>query len=196
MVNFVVKVFLMSILASIFGRAVAAEPQAGQLVKDEGFVDIDLPVSDFRFSNNGTLTVVARGSIDGHVVAIAVDVGNEWKEQVVEDAELTIYWGNGHIRSIGQESDAFLDLLIREYGIAGPLIKMAPRTAITMAGLNSDPRNLKTDRATIKVFFEHNGEDNYGEAFINIDLINKVLEFHDKDPEYHHGVVSSLAGDT
>jgi len=65
-----------------------------------------------------------------------------------------------------------------------------------MAGLNSDPRKIKTDPATIKVFFEHNGQDNYGEAFINIDLANGVLEFHDKDPEYHQGIVSSLAGGT
>lgn len=186
----------MGILASIFGRAVASEPQVGQLVKEEGFVDIDLPISDYRFSKDGTLTVAARGKINGQVVAIAVDIGSEWKEQVVKDAELTIYWGNGHIRSTGPESDAFLDLLAREYVIARPALKMAPRTAITMAGLNSDPRNLKTDTATIKVFFEHNGENNYGEAYINIDLVNKVLEFHDKDPEYHQGIVSSLAGDT
>jgi hypothetical protein len=194
--NLVAKVFLMSILASIFGPAAATEPQTGRLIREEGFVDIDLPVTDFRFSKDGTLTVIARGKINGEVVAIAVDVGNEWREQVVKDASLTIYWGKGHIRSTGQESDAFLDLLAREYGIARPSIKMAPRTAITMAGLNSDPRNLKSEAATIKVFFEHNSQDNYGEAFINIDLSNKVLEFHDKDPEYHQGVVSSLAGDT
>jgi hypothetical protein len=193
--NFVFRVLLVSILASIFGSAVASEPQVGKLVKDQGFVDIDLPISDHRFSKDGTLTVLARGRINGQVVAIAVDIGNEWKKQVVEDAELTIFWGNAHIRSTGPESDAFLNLLAREYEIPRPALKMAPRTAITMAGLNNDPRKLKTDRATIKVFFEHNGENNYGEAFINIDLVNKVLEFHDKDPEYHQGIVSSLAGD-
>jgi len=195
-INFGFKVFLKSILASIFGRAVASEPLAGQLVKEDGFIDIDLPVSDYRFSKDGALTVVARGKIDGQTIAIAVDIGSEWKEQVVEDAELTIYWGNGHIRSTGQESDALLGLLSKEYGIAGVAKAMAPRTALTMAGLNSDPRDIKTNRVTIKVFFEHSGEDNYGEAFINIDLANKMLEFHDKDPEYHQGIVSSLSGGT
>ena len=186
----------MSILASIFGRAVASEPQAGQLAREDEFVNIDLPINDYRFSKDGTLTIMARGKIDGQVVAIAVDVGNEWKVQEVEDAELTIYWGNGYIRSTGKESDAFLDLLAREYGTDRVSLKMAPRTAITMAGLNSDPRTLRTAPATIKVFFEHNGQDNYGEAFINIDLKSKVLEFHDKDPEYHQGIVSSLAEGT
>lgn len=196
MTNFVFKVLLMSILASIFGRAVASEPQTGQILREDGFVDIDLPISDYRYSKDGTLTVVARGKIDGQTVAIAVDLGSEWKEQVVEDAGLTIYWGNGHIRNTGQESDAFLALLTKEYGIAKTAPKMSPRTTLTMAGLNSDPGGIKASRATIKVFFEHNGEDNYGEAFINIDLANKMLEFHDKDPEYHHGIVSSLSAGT
>lgn len=156
-------------------------------------MDIDLPVADCRYTKDGTLTVLARGKIDGQTIAIAVDLGNEWKEQIVEGAELTIYWGNGHIRSTGHESDAFLGLLAKEYGIAETTQKMSPRTTLTMAGLNSDPRVIKTSRAAIKVFFEHNGEDNYGEAFINIDLANKVLEFHDKDPEYHNGIFSSLS---
>jgi hypothetical protein len=186
----------MSILASIFGRAVASEPQAGQLVSQDDFVDIDLPVSEHRYSKDGTLTVIARGTIKGRTVAIAVDLSSEWKEQVVEDAELTIFWGNGHIRSIGQESDAFLALLFEEYGISDAARKMAPRTTLTMAGLNSDPRDVETSPATMKVFFEHNGEDSYGEAFINIDLVNKVLEFHDKDPEYHQGIASSLSAGT
>jgi len=184
----------MSILASIFGRAVAAEPQAGKLLVEEGFVDINLPIGDYRFSKNGGLTVVARGKINNQIVAIAVDLGNEWHEQIVQDAGLTIYWGNGVIRSIGGESDAFLNLLAHEYGVAKNKSEMAPRTMITMAGLNSDPRKIQTEPATMKVFFEHNGEGNYGEAFINIDLANRILEFHDKDPEYHQGIASSLAG--
>lgn len=191
--NLVFKVLIMRILASIFGRAVASEPQAGQLVKEGAFVDIHLPVSDYRYSKDGTLTVEARGKVHGQAISIVIDLGSEWKEQVVGDAELTIFWGNGHIRRTGQESDAFLALLAKEYGIAGVAKAMAPRTALTMAGLNSDPRDIKTSRATIKVFFEHNGDDNYGEAFINIDLVNKMLEFHDKDPEYHQGIVSSLS---
>lgn len=164
-------------------------------MEEGGFVDIDLPISDHRFSKDGTLTVVARGTVDGHAVAIIVDLERDWKEQEVEGAELTIFWGSGYIRSMGQESDAFLELLAKKYPVTKPDAKMAPRTAITMAGLNSDPRKIKSERVTIKVFFEHNGEANYGEAFINIDLAEGVLQFHDKDPEYHQGIVSSLSGD-
>ena len=196
MTNVVVKVLLMGMLASIFGRAIASEPQSGLLVSEEGFVDVDLPISEHRFAKDGTLTVIARGKINDQVVAFAVDVGHAWKEQLVEDAELTIYWGTGHIRSIGQESDAFLTLLANEYGTLTPSSTMAPRSAITMAGLNSNPANLRSEPAKMKVFFEDGGEASYGEVFINIDLDNKVLGFHDKDPEYHQGILSSLGGGT
>ena len=184
----------MSILATIFGRAWAAEPQNGKLIKeDDPFVDIELPISDHRFSKNGILTVVARGKIDGQIVAIAVDLENEWKEQSVKDADLILYWGSGSFRSIGKESDAFLHLLAHEYGLAEPEMSMATRTKVTLVSFGSDPRHLGSEPAKIKVFFEHNGSDNYGEAFINIDLGNKLFEFRDKDPDYHQGVVSSLS---
>ena len=126
MTNAVVKVLLMGMLASIFGRAIASEPQSGLLVSEEGFVDVDLPIGEHRFAKDGTLTVIARGKINDQVVAFAVDVGHAWKEQLVEDAGLTIFWGSGHIRSIGQESDAFLTLLANEYGTLTPSSTMAP----------------------------------------------------------------------
>lgn len=62
-------------------------------------------------------------------------------------------------------------------------------------GLDNDPGDLRTNPAKIKVFFEAGGEDSYGEAYINIDLGNEILEFRDKDPEYHQGILSSLGGD-
>ncbi|WP_226469904.1 hypothetical protein [Luteimonas panaciterrae] len=184
----------MSILASIFGRAGAAEPQAGKLIKeDDPFVDVELPIADHSFSKNGALTVIARGKINGQIVAIAVDLEDEWRSQALEDADLTLYWGNGSIRSLGEESDAFLHLLAHEYGLARPVSKMAIRTKVTLVSFGTDPRRLKSEPAKIKAFFEHNGSDSYAEAFINIDLGNKLLEFRDKDPEYHQGVVSSLS---
>lgn len=70
------------------------------------------------------------------------------------------------------------------------------QTRITVAGLNSDPRAPKAGKITMKVFFEHGDQENYGEAFINIDLGAGILEFHDKDPEYHAGILASLAAGT
>ena len=185
----------MAFLTSIFGRAFGAAPLAGHLERDEDFVDISLPIASHRWAKDNTLVVVARGSIGGQTVSFSVDVGSDWKPQKIKDAPLTIYWGKGHIASVGTESDNFLSLLAGAYGITNST-KMTPRTAVTMVSFGTDPRDLRTTPAKIKIFFESGGEAKYGEAFINIDLSANVLEFRDKDPEYHRGIVSALSDDT
>ncbi len=185
----------MGVLASIFGRAFASEPPSGHIDREDDFVDVTLPIAEHRRAKDGSLTVIARGNVSGKAVSFAVDLGPEWKPQPIEDASITVYWGKGHIRSVGPESDAFLSLLAHEYSLPAPG-HMAPRVEITMAGMNSDPSHLRTAPAKIKIFFESGGDASYGEAFINIDLGNNILEFRDKDPEYHQGILSSLESGT
>ncbi len=185
----------MGVLASIFGRAFGSEPPSGRIDREDDFVDVILPIAEHGWAKDGSLTVIARGAVNGKAVSFAVDLGPEWKPQPIEDTPITVYWGKGHIRSVGPESDAFLSLLAHEYALPAPK-HMATRAEITMAGMDSDPSELRTAPAKIKIFFEAGGEASYGEAFINIDLDNKILEFRDKDPEYHQGIVSSLGGGT
>ena len=185
----------MGVLASIFGRAFGSEPPAGRIDREDDFVDVTLPISEHRWARDGSLTVISRGSVNDKIVGFAVDLAPEWKPQPIEDTPINVYWGKGHIRSIGPESDAFLALLAKEYGLASQQ-HMVPRVEITMAGMDNDPSDLRTTPAKIKIFFEAGGEDRYGEAYINIDLASKTLEFRDKDPEYHQGIVSSLGGGT
>lgn len=185
----------MGVLASIFGRAFGSEPPSGRVDRDEEFVDVILPIAEHKWSKDGSLTVIARGSVKGRVVSFAIDLAPEWKPQPIEDTPITLYWGKGHIRSVGAESDAFLALLANEYELPAKE-HMATRTEITMAGMDNDPSELRTIPAKIKIFFETGGEDSYGEAFINIDLGNSTLEFRDKDPEYHQGIVLSLGDGT
>jgi hypothetical protein len=186
----------MGILTSIFGRAAASEPPSGQLAKEDDFVDVTLPIADYRFAKDGSLRLVTRGKINGQIVGFALELEPTWKSQKDEQTPITVFWGKGHILSVGAESDAFLQLLSQEYGITNAKRKLASRVTITMLSFGVDPRTIKTTPVKMKVFFESSGEDNYGEAFINVDLVAKVLEFRDKDPEYHHGIVSSLSGGT
>ena len=185
----------MGALASIFGRAFASEPSPGRIDREDDFVDVVLPIAEHRWAKDGSLSVIARGNVNGKTVSYAVDLEPEWRPQPIEGTPITVYWGKGHLRSVGPESDEFLALLAGEYALAAPE-RMAPRVEITMAGMDTDPSDLRTVPAKIKIFFEAGGEASYGEAFINIDLDSKVLEFRDKDPEYHQGIVSSLGGGT
>lgn len=193
---FAAGVITLGIIASIFGRSFASEPPAGELSREDDFVDLSLPIASQRIAPDKSLTVVGRGLINGRAVALAVDLAPEWKTQVAENAELTIYWGKGTVRSVGSESDAFIELLAHEYHLPAGKTKMAARTQVTVAGLNSDPRLPKAGKLTMKVFFEHGAEENYAEAFINVDLGAGVLEFRDKDPEYHNGILASLGAGT
>jgi len=193
--SLLLRVFLMGVLASIFGRAFGAEPPSGRIDREDDFVDVTLPIAEHRWAKDGSLTVIARGNVNSKTVSLAVDLGPEWKAQPIEDTPIIVYWGKGHIRSVGPESDAFLSLLAHEYALPAPE-HMAARVEITMAGMDSDPSDLRATPAKIKIFFEAGGDASYGEAFINIDLGSKVLEFRDKDPEYHQGIVSSLGGGT
>lgn len=185
----------MGILSSSFGHAFGSEPTSGRIDREDDFVDVTLPIAEHKWAKDGSLSVIARGSIKDKIVSFAVDLDSDWNPQPIEDTPITVFWGKGHIRSVGPESDAFLALLAQEYGLSAKA-HMAPRVEVTMAGMDSDPSDLRTTPARIKIFFEASGEDSYGEAFINIDLGSKTLEFRDKDPEYHQGIVTSLADGT
>ena len=193
MMSSILRVLLMGVFISLSGCALGSEPAPGHVAREEGFVDITLPIAEHRWESDGSLTVVARGRVNGEAVGFTVALAPEWTPQRSEGVPITVYWGKGQIRSVGSESDSFLALLAQEYGLpARPT--MAPRVETTLVALGSDPRELRSIPAKIKVFFEAGGEESYGEAFINIDLAGKVLEFRDKDPEYHQGILSSLGG--
>jgi len=185
----------MGILVTIFGHALGSEPTAGRVERENGFVDVTLPIAEHRWAKDGSLSLIARGRIKDATVSFALDLAPEWQPQPIEDTPIIVFWGKGQIRSVGTESDSFLALLAQEYSLSAKT-HMAPRVEITMAGMATDPSDLRTTPAKIKIFFETGGEKNYGEAFINIDLGSKTLEFRDKDPEYHQGIVSSLGGGT
>ena len=182
----------MTTFLSIFGRSFAAKPDSGSVIREEGFADFTLPISDFRMHRNGAQLVTARAVITNQVVGFSVELGPEWKTKEIEDIPMTLYWGAGYIRSVGIESDALLATLAREYG-AESSTRMAQRTPVTLVSFGKDPRDLREVAVEIKIFFEQSGEKNYGEAFVNIDLANRVLEFREKDLDYRKGVIASLS---
>ncbi len=182
----------MGFFTGIFGNAFASEALPGRVDREDAFVDITLPIASHTWKKDGTLTLTARGIINGETVGFSVELEPQWKEQKEKDLPIIIYWGNGHIRSVGEESDRFLSLLCHEYAI--PYASgMNPRTDISMVSFGIDPHELNNTPAKIKIFFESGDSEDYGEAFINIDLNNKIIEFRDKDPEYHHGIIASLS---
>src|SRR5262249_28648539 len=104
---------LISVNSMIYGCAPESEPPAVTLGEDDGFVDIDLAITDVQTSRDGTLRVVARGKLDGTLIGLIVDVLPDWKAQRLDGSNVFVYWGKVRYRSLGTESDAFIAALTR-----------------------------------------------------------------------------------
>jgi len=181
-------------MANFFRRFFAKRQTTVQIERDGGFVDFTLPITHFDKTDAGTLVVTAQASTDEGTIGFSVVIEAEWKQKEASPG-LTLFWGKASVLSTGADSNRFLAFLAKEYRLdAKPVMNGA--TPVTIVGLGSDPREVSTTPAKMKIFFEAGGDENYGEAYINIDLRKKALEFRDKDLDYHRGILASLTSDT
>ena len=67
MVRIAWRLALVSFLSGLFGGTPAAEPPTGHVNSEEGFVDIDLTITDAREGPAGVVSIVARGAIHGNM---------------------------------------------------------------------------------------------------------------------------------
>lgn len=186
------RTILASILAAFVGTSTGGTAMPGQITSEDGFVDVELPINSFHFDKDGALQLSASGIVEGRRVGFDLDIDSKWKVQKPDNVPITIHWGSGIIRSIGEESDAFLSLLAEKYGNGKDAFRMVREVSVTTAMMEGAPATMNEKPFKMKVFFEHGGEDKYAEIFINIDIVKKRLEFRDKDPEYHAGILASL----
>jgi hypothetical protein len=184
----------MSIFSMIFGSVCGGgKPPESTVHEEEGFVDIALTITETKTSTDGTISVVARGKLNGATVGFIVDVLPEWSTSPIEGTDSHFYWGKIRYRSTGAESNEFVAALARLYGSSERPGPMASTIEASAVGLDSDPRSLNTTPVRMKAFFFEDGpEDRYAEVYTNIDLQQKRLEFHEKDPEYRLPLLKAL----
>jgi hypothetical protein len=183
---------LAGLLARFAGTASSTTAAPGEIISEDGFVDVELPVISRQFDKDGMVRLSAIGIVEGRRVGFGLDIDSQWKMQKPDDVPITIYWGSAVIRSLGEESDTFLSLLAEKYGGDQDTKRMVQNVSVTVAMLDGAPDTMSKKPFKMKIFFEQGGQDKYAEIFINVDLENKKLEFRDKDPEYHRGILASL----
>ena len=184
----------MSILAALFGNAFGSTPLPGRLSVEEGFLDIDLPISSIRTLDGGTVRIEARGMVDGQTVGYAVELYAGWKHQPTEDKQAVFHWGSGSYRRTGPESDAFISLVANRYGLdSTSTLKMISEVRADVVGLDTDPSKASSSSTSMKFFFHSDDESRYAEVFTNIDIEKGLLEFHEKDNEYRINLVRALS---
>jgi hypothetical protein len=72
-----------------------------QIISEDDFVDIDLPMVSYQRAMDGVQEISARGRHRDGSVGFAVSLGPVWEHQDLENSELTLYWGRAEIVSVG-----------------------------------------------------------------------------------------------
>jgi hypothetical protein len=188
------RLALLGVSIALFGVAHAAQLLPGELRKEAGFVEIILPITDFQWSKNGSLSVESRGNIHGKAVGFVITLDAEWSIYRIAEPPMRLYRGKGSIRSIGKDSNALLSLLASEYGLS-PRRVMVPITTVVVESRDSDPKRLSTVPTTFDLFLESHGELIDGETSVSINLPKKAIEFR-CNPANDRGFFFYLAGGT
>ncbi|PFH11174.1 hypothetical protein BCF11_3616 [Collimonas sp. PA-H2] len=187
---------LIAFAAIIFSQGTEAVAAPGiadiAIIKDSGFVDLDLTMTDAKASFSTALTAHAAGMIDGELAGFAIDILPTWKQQSNGNRVYSTSWGGIRLRSLGKESDRFLALLARLYGIQANDFPMAQKIEFQAVSLQGDPALPDNGPVKMKLFFEGKTEAAYAEVYVNIDLKKGRLEFHEKDPGYRDALIDAL----
>ncbi len=123
----------MGFLANIFGstKSLAQEVRS---VGEDGFVNLDFPLSSQTRNASGSTTLVARGVLSNQPVGFSIEVHPSWKESPIEGADVVIYWGRVTIKSIGPASDNFITALAHLYNLPNPKRSMLAAIEVEAAG--------------------------------------------------------------
>jgi hypothetical protein len=162
--------------------------------EDGGFKDFGLAVREVK-ENPGSLTVRAGANVDGRDVQVDVIVPDKWAEsELGEGKDLTVRGGGLTLRRVGAASDSFVQLLAKHYGIKKAPVRMRESVDLAAVVLEGNPENLPKEPVKIKIFFNADSEreEEYGEAFLNIDLPRRLVQFNEKDPDYRAPIISAL----
>ena len=107
----------------------------------------------------------------------------------------TAFQGVITYRSIGLESDVFIQVLDKLYQTKIGPRKMRREAAVTGLSISGDPRDLVSGPVAMKLFLEPSGDNDYAELYTNVALAARRLEVHEKDAGYRMPIVRALCGD-
>ncbi len=170
-----------------------AKPPEVTSESEEGFHDLVFYIQEHTTQPDGTQAIRGAGLYKGRQLALEVRLGPTWQGgSLGKDIPLVTYSGTVTYRSIGPESDAFLQVLDELYGTKLAPKAMGTETHFTAISLGGDPRDLDKGPVKIKLFFESGGQDDYAELFTNIELAAHRLEVHEKDESYRLPIVRAL----
>jgi hypothetical protein len=184
-----ILVFAMPVFAFL-SSLFAGAPEIYHPSKD-GWCDLTFRIDKSVTADNGAQILACSGVHQGEIVGFTVELSAPpWKGG--QFADTTTHQGVVSIVSAGKASDSFIRVLEDLYGIPGPTAALRKRTDFTGISLQGDPQKLKEGLSKIKLFFEADRDEDYAEAYLNIDVGNGTVELAEKDTEYRGPLVRAL----
>jgi hypothetical protein len=163
---------------------------------EEGFHDLVFYVQEHKRFADGTQTIRAAGVHNDRPVAFEVALSPAWAPgSLGQGIPVVTYQGTVTYRSVGVESDTFVQVLDELYGAKLSPMAMRKETVFTGITLGGDPRDLSTGMVKIKLFYESDAEDRYAEFYTDIDIASRKLYFNEKDVDYRVPLVRALQAD-
>jgi hypothetical protein len=158
---------------------------------EEGFVDLTLKMEGLVRKQDGMQQFEARASHKGRVVAFAVALGTTWRP--IEGTSEEFYCGEARLISLGDESDAFIQVLDQLYETKAGTFHMGDNIRFTAVSLEGHPDRLAVDPLKMKMFFESENDDLCAEFYLNCDVNRNRVQFREKDTDFRAAVILALA---
>lgn len=180
------------VISLVFISAAHAGDPPQLFAKSEDFADAELLAQKIEKNPDGSLSIIASAQAGTEKVAFQILLPKEWKPWKPEGVPATFYQGDVTIKSLGKETEAFVQALAKAYGQKAEKFEF---TQVTLAAisLKGDPKQAAEVPIKLKLFYESEKEDEYAEFFLNLDLPHGVVQFQEKDLEYRKAIIRFLS---
>lgn len=163
---------------------------------EEGWNDIFLKITD-RADNKDSVVYTAKGLFENQIVGLKLQFKKNMEAGLLPTEEINqnaFYRDGIRFFSIGEESDKLLKVLSTLYGYpTNKSFSQAIDGAMAFS-LNQIPVDLYSkEHYKFKLFFNDNSENLYCEMFCNLDLIDDIIELHEKDEEYRENLIKTFS---
>lgn len=171
------------------------------------FVDLVFAITE-ETETNKNLVVKVTGGLAGKQVGFEVQVLDKTSGIDVSSQgkvkEMRITPNGVAIRSTGENSDNFVQILGNYYGQSNPPSKMVNEVFFTSIALGDDPKQIFSHTTNFKLFYEKHlenkesrearafHENEYFEVYLNFDLPSKRVYFKEKDPKFRKQLLKAF----
>lgn len=178
-----VLLILLAVLAAAPARGQEGAAPA-RFETENGFHTLVIPIVEARKLQN-EWSIVARGSLDGTVIALGVDLSLAPLKSKVDLPEV-------QVKLQGPEGQAFLSALAARTGV--PLAGRTPRdeTPFSLLVQSGSVARLESSLLDSTLMNMRDEGDYYGEWYLDIDLKRKVLTLSEKNEQYRAPLINSL----